>query len=599
MADLPNEKSLSDVVEQLQELNEATEMAHESARYTQELRDYMRNEGHNLDASQLTAIEDLIAVLKEGRLDELEADKEELLRSRVEMRRDEERNDLLEGIAKYTNLSYEQLKLEFGDKGRFSIMGLLIKTALVGTLIGFFNGAFLEPFKFLGKGFAAIASRIGKVTGLDKFFKGIKVGVQAQLTKGIGAFTSLFATKGNKPPGFMSKSVTMMKNVFKDLFTILRVTVGNIVKVFSAFTGFMAGRFASLQSLTKVNFAPKIISKPFQAVGKAISAFTAPLNNFLSLFKTTTGPVVKELDKASKLATGLKGAKFGSAVFNFLAKGPKIIFDTLQKIGSAFRGLGKFLGRFFGVFNFIFGFFKGFKQYEDGSFLTKVFAGIMGGFKQMLLMGPVFLMDGVKWVLGKILGLFGFEKAAEFLSSFSFSKIVGDAFDFVTDSIIQFFARLKDSIADIGIGGLIKNSMLQLLKIYKKIVTFPLAVAAGGLGAIAAMLPGGRTPMEGFKAGFNKVFNAGDAKLENMKSKADGKDNKTGQHLIMKSTEGKELRDKIFADFARSVETSQNPPRPTISQQISQKGGDVVNMVTTATKESISSVGGIIANSYS
>jgi septum formation topological specificity factor MinE len=144
MADLPNEKSLSDVVEQLQELNEATEMAHESARYTQELRDYMRNEGHNLDASQLTAIEDLISVLKEGRLDELEADKEQLLRNKVEMRRDEERNDLLEGIAKYTNLSYEQLKLEFGDKGRLSIMGLLIKTALVGTLIGFFNGAFLD-----------------------------------------------------------------------------------------------------------------------------------------------------------------------------------------------------------------------------------------------------------------------------------------------------------------------------------------------------------------------------------------------------------------------------------------------------------------------
>jgi hypothetical protein len=105
--------------------------------------------------------------------------------------------------------------------------------------------------------------------------------------------------------------------------------------------------------------------------------------------------------------------------------------------------------------------------------------------------------------------------------------------------------------------------------------------------------------MEGFKAGFNKAFTAGDAKLENMKSKADGKDNETGQALIMKSTEGKELRDNIFADFSRAIATSANPPRPTISQQISQKGGDVVNMVTTATKESISSVGGVIANSYS
>ena len=601
MADLPNEKSLSDVVEQLQELNEATEMAHESARYTQELRDYMRNEGHNLDASQLTAIEDLIAVLKEGRLDELEADKEQLLRNRVEMRRDEERNDLLETISKYTSLSFEQLKAEFGDKSRFSVMGLLIKTALVGTLIGFFNGAFLEPFKFLGKGFAAISSRIGKVTGLDKFFKGIKLGVQGQLTKGIGSFTSLFATKGNKPPGFMSKSVTMMKNVFIDLFTLVRTTFFNAVKILSGISGYFAGRFASLEALTKINLSPKMVSKPFQAVAKGISAFLAPLNGFLNLFKTTTAPVVKQLDNASRAATGFKNAKFGTAIFNFFKtlKPVQTIFTTLQSIGGAFRGLGVVLGRFFGVFNFIYGFFKGFKQYEDGSFLTKLFAGIMGGFKQMLLMGPIFLLDGVKWVLGKIAGALGFEGAAAFLESFSFSKIVGDAFDFVTDSIIQFFARLKDSIADIGIGGLIKNSMLQLLKIYKKIITFPLAVAAGGLGAVAAMLPGGKTPMEGFKAGFNKVFTAGDAKLENMKSKADGKDNKTGQHLIMKSREGKELRDNIMTGVTRAIETSQNPPRPTINQQIQQKGGDVVNMVTTATKETISSVGGIIANSYS
>ena len=54
-----------------------------------------------------------------------------------------------------------------------------------------------------------------------------------------------------------------------------------------------------------------------------------------------------------------------------------------------------------------------------------------------------------------------------------------------------------------------------------------------------------------------------------------------------------------MTDVTRAIETSVNPPRPTINQQIQQKGGDVVNMVTTATKETISSVGGIIANSYS
>jgi hypothetical protein len=106
MADQPNQKSLGDVVEQLQELNDATAMAQESAYYTQELNDYMRTEGRNLDSSQLYAIEDLIEVLKSGKLDELEAEKEQLLRGRIEAKRDNERNDLLETIAKYTTFSY-------------------------------------------------------------------------------------------------------------------------------------------------------------------------------------------------------------------------------------------------------------------------------------------------------------------------------------------------------------------------------------------------------------------------------------------------------------------------------------------------------------
>jgi hypothetical protein len=593
-----NPKTLTDVVEQLQELNKATELAQETARYTQELRDYIEDEGSRLDSGQLNALEDLITVLQEGRLDDLEADKEELLRSRVEMKRDEERNDLLEMISKYTSLSFEQLKAEFGDKGRFSILGLLIRTALVGTLIGFFKGAYLEPFKFLGKGLTAISSKIGKITGLDKFFRGIRLGVQAQLTRGIGAFTSLFATKGNKPPGFMSKSVTMMKNVFIDLFTLLRTTVTNLLKVFSGISGYFAGRFASLQALTKIDLAPKMISKPFQAVGKAIRTFLAPLDDFLKLFSTTAGPAVKQLDRASKAATGgMKSVtKIGTSLFNFfkVLRPVQLVFQTLGTIGKAFRGVGQVLGRFFGIFNFIFGFFKGFKKYEDGSFLTKVFAGIMGGFKQMLLMGPIFLLDGLKWVVGKILGLFGFEKAAEFLSSFSFSKIVGDAFDAVTDSIINFFANMKDAVADIGLGGIIKNLSIDLLKIAKKMAMFPVAIAAGGAGALAAALPRGKTPMEGFMEGFNKVYTAGDATLDSLKTKADGLAS-DGSIIAAKTDEGKALQASLEADRDRSSAIERFEQ---LNQSVMNKGGDVVNVISNAAGASVSAVQGTLANVY-
>jgi hypothetical protein len=603
MADLPNQKTLGDVVEQLQELNKATELAQETAKYTQELRDYMEDEGHKLDSNQLSALEDLIQVLKEGRLDELEADKEELLRNRVEMKRDEERNDLLETISKYTSLSFEQLKAEFGDKGRFSILGLLIKTALVGTLVGFFKGAYLEPFKFLGRGLIAISSKIGKLTGLDKFFSNIRVGVQAQITKGIGAFTSIFKTTGNKPPGFMSKSVTMMKNVFIDLFTLIRTTGLNLLKVVSGFSGYFAGRFASLEALTKIDLSPKMISKPFNAVARGIRAFLAPLDDFLNLFKTTTAPAIKQIDRASKAATGGINSvtKIGTSLFNFfkVLKPVQTVFKTLGTIGQAFRGVGQVLGRFFvfvtAIWGAVTGFRDGFKKYEDGSLLTNIFSGIMGAISGVLKAIYGFPLDFVKSILSWVAGFFGFEKVQSALDSFSFSEIIGNIFNFLTETIVGFFSSMSDAIQDIGFAGLIKNAMLNMVKIFKKIALFPSAVAAGGLGAIAAALPGGKTPMEGFTEGFNKVFTAGDAAIDSLKSKADGL-NSEGSIIKAKTEEGKYLQRSLEADEKRTAAIERFEQ---LNQSIMNKGGDVVNVVSNAAGAAVSNVKGTLANVYS
>ena len=604
MADLPvNQKTLGDVVDQLQELNKSTELAQETAKYTQELRDYMEDEGNRLDSGQLSALEDLIQVLKEGRLDDLEADKEDLLRGRVEMRRDEERNDLLEMISKYTTLSFEQLKSEFGDKSRFSIMGLLIKTAVVGTLIGFFKGAYLEPFKFLGKGLAAISSKIGKITGLGKFFSGIRLGVQAQITRGIGAFTSIFATKGNKPPGFMGKSVTMMKNVFIDLFTLIRTTVTNLLKVFSGFSGYFAGRFASLEALTKIDLAPKMISKPFQAVARAIRTFLAPLDDFLNLFKTTTAPAIKQIDRAGKAATGgiSSVSKIGTSLFNFfkVLKPVQTIFKTLGTIGKAFRGVGQVLGRFFvfvtAIWGAVTGFRDGFKKYEDGSLLTNFFSGIMGAISGVLKAVYGFPLDFVKSILSWVAGFFGFEKVQAALDSFSFSEIIGNVFNFLTETIVGFFSSMSDAIQDIGFDGLIKNAMLSMVKIFKKVASFPTAVAAGSAGAIAALLPGGKTPLEGFNEGFKKVFNAGDSALDSLKSKADGLAS-DGSIIDAKTEEGKALQASLEADRDRSA-AIERFEQSNIGQ-ILNKGGDVVNVIGNAAGDAVSNVKGTLANVY-
>ena len=59
-----------------------------------------------MDKAQIAATEKLIATLESGKLDELEAQKEQLLRSRNDDKLAEERNDFLSD-------SFKQLKKQF------------------------------------------------------------------------------------------------------------------------------------------------------------------------------------------------------------------------------------------------------------------------------------------------------------------------------------------------------------------------------------------------------------------------------------------------------------------------------------------------------
>ena len=563
------ERTLLDVVNELKELNQATQVAQDSATYTQDLRDYVTSQGDNLSSRQLTAINDLISAISDGELDQMEMDKERI-------KRNEDRNDLLEKIANATSLSLAQLQEEFGGKDRGFIMGAIINTAIRGLLIGFFASAFLEPFKLIGKGLSAIGTKIGKLLGFTGFFKGLKVSIQTNVTNGFKAFMNIFKSKGNKPPGFLAKTAMELKKILIDTFKIVGTVIGNVTKVGGAAAGFLAGRFKALESLTKLKFNFPVTSKLMAGISKGLNAFFKPLNGLTKLFSGQANVVVKSVDRAGKaLGSSSKVVStLGTSIVKFFGalKPIKTVFGFLSKLGNAFKGVGRVLGRFFGIFNFIFGFFKGFKKYEDGSFLTKVFAGIMGGFKQMLLMGPVFLLDGIKWVLTKITGALGFEGLTGFLESFSFAEIVGGAFDFVTDTIINFFALMRDTIADIGIGGIVKNIGINLLKVFKKIAMFPSAVAAGGFAALSAALPGGETPMEGFTRGFNAVFTAGDAALDNLKVKADGM-----------TASGEEIKSKSEENAAGQA---------SLSSKVADAGGNLVD----ASKNAVTNVGETIIN---
>ena len=102
--------------------------------------------------------------------------------------------------------------------------------------------------------------------------------------------------------------------------------------------------------------------------------------------------------------------------------------------------------------------------------------------------------------------------------------------------MLGFVQNIKDTIADIGIMGMVQNLALELLKIFKKIVLFPTAVAAGAVKGLAAAWPGGKTPGEAFMEGFNSVFTMGDAKIDSMKVQGDGM-NESGEEIKTTSEE--------------------------------------------------------------
>ena len=283
------------------------------------------------------------------------------------------------------------------------------------------------------------------------------------------------------------------------------------------------------------------------------------------------------IDKAANSVKkgGAAFANIGSKAFNFFKNLPILstVFSALDKFKAVFQRFGMVFGNILrpllGIFGLVKGFITGFKSQEDG--LNKIIAGVFDGLKLAfrLLVGSLldfFVID----IPAFFLGLFGMDDAKAKLKSFSFADIFDNMFDAVKNAVIGFFNTIRDSIADIGVGGLIKNIMLSLMSIFMKIAAFPRAIAAGALSAIAAAMPGGESPKEAFSRKFNEVMSRGQATIDAMMSKRDGKD-EDGQIIDALSKEGKVLQSQ-----AGQEKYPAGPPTQNISYQNAQGGATYI-----------------------
>lgn len=567
MADIPlepnqisdtQERTLQEVVNELRELNSAQEMAQDSALYTQELRDYITSKGDKLSSSQVEAIEDLITAIEGNNLEDME-------KSMEEIKRDDERNQLLEDIAKYTSLSLDTMKEEFDGKSRGIIMRMLINAAIRGVIVGFIKGIY-DSYKFLGKGFVAIASRIGKFLKLDVFFSMMANQVKSAMAGARNQIRAIFGGSGK--PGMFGRLLNNIRQGIRSAMPFIK-DMGKIFKTVGTFgsammlamTRFFTGMLAPIKALTRVE-APKFATTFFKTGAAAFGRFFKPMNDFFKIFTGIVTPLTKQLNVAGKMVAPMKNLRLGTSIGRFFAalKPLKLIGDTLGAVAKAFGGIGRVLGRFFLPITIIMGLIDGIKgatgaldQYKDASVVEKIFVGLMGAIGGILKGLVGIPLDLLKSLIGWIAGKLGMDGVQEFLSSFSFADMIQTLFDTIIHGVMGFIDKIRTAISEVGVGGLIKNAMVELLKIFKKIMTFPHAVAAGAVGAIKGAFNPSKSAMEGFKEGFEKVFNFGDAAIDSLKAKADGGDSGANGEEMQQLSEENSRFDSMRESFGNFI----------------------------------------------
>ena len=521
---------LDRIIQSMVEAKEAEEAAAESIISQTKLSTALQDKGNTLSADQTNQFGKLLeslngdSGLKAEERKEANAKAQQLL-------------DLLGEIADNTA---DLGKIDSVAEGAFASL-LSIPTILLGLTAGLVVGiteSFAKIVKVLGKSILkAVAPIVKSVLRLWKtLFGGVfkllnKIPFVKSFTTAIGGFFKSFKAGFVAKTGGLSKSIG---NVFKVVTNGLK----NMKSAFSAgFNGLKVFRNATGQ-FGKLGF--------FGRIGKILSSIASPfkaMGNMLKAFKNYVLAPMKGIGAVLAPIKSMMPSGGSSKLVKPAMEAIKRVMSIMRSVGKAAFMFGRVLGRLFlpitvlmSVFDTFKGALSGFDKYKDKGFLEGIIGGLFGGISGLLtgLIGmPLDLLkDGVSWIASKL----GFENFSEQLDSFSFSDMISNLFTSITDTIVGFIGSIKDSIADIGFGGMIANMGFELLKIFKKIATFPLAVAAGAVSGLAAAWPGGDTPGEAFMKGFNKVQNFGDSSIDSMKIQGDGM-NEKGEQIKTTSAE--------------------------------------------------------------
>jgi hypothetical protein len=275
------------------------------------------------------------------------------------------------------------------------------------------------------------------------------------------------------------------------------------------------------------SFLGREASKPFKMLFFATQATGKLISNVLFglrfLFSKLTAPLRGIFTSTNQFIKDIKelGTRFG-AVFKTARDGTKsagVIGQFFSGIGQTFKTIVSAVKPLLGVFRLIgrvvffpltiiMGIFDGIKGAMAGAQEEGILGGILGAvggiFGGLIGMPLDLLKSAVAWIAGKM----GFENVEETLKSFSFKDMFLNLFIGIAGMINTFVDNITSSFQD-GIG----SGLSMVLTYLKRMLLFPAAVAAGGVAALAAALPGGKSPSEAFSDAFNATFKLGEGSV--------------------------------------------------------------------------------------
>jgi hypothetical protein len=503
--------TFKDMLKQLEDQNTLTKAAKDATNHQAAINVALQNDSLALSSDQRNNLQAMVKSLDSDKLGKAEDAKE----------KNKIAEDTLKALNEIVDNTADLGKLDSNaEKAAAGILGL--PTLILALGAGFVFGvaeSFAKVIKFFGKGILKTAKLAIKTLFLP--FKAVDILTGSNLAKKFKDISRSFKISiASLKAGFSGADVDIKA---------FRKSFGNFTKLNQRMEGIGKSVKATMTSMKNIgpNIA-KSIGASIKGVGQSIkgSKFIKPvIDGVRSMFKFVTTPfndVKNAVSSFKKMMPGGGGiGKMIKPVTDSIGK----VMKVLRSITKGAFAFGRILGRVFlpisiimGLFDFVGGAMDGFKKYSEKGFFEGLMGGLLGGVSALLVgivgMPLDLLKDMVSWLLEKM----GFGEASEFLDSFSFSEMIGSLFTSLTDTIMDGIGSIKDQFEQLSIMDFIGNMTLGLVKILKKIAMFPLAVAAGAIGALAGAFSISGSAAEGFMNAFNKVMEFGDSTIDGFKA---------------------------------------------------------------------------------